>query len=173
MQSSVGKIRNLLPPECEGSWPISDKIWWTIPEIITKQFTPLYRIPYLGTGRCCKEASEKAGRNTCLRSGPAQPTTWSVSCFPVRRSGRTGPRSMRPTDNQLKTRQFIILREATVKNREYAFAKTFESVFDEDTFLPAAKPRRSMGHVWPSPSSSSSGKLYQIGRHRGQRDMGT
>ena len=34
-------------------------------------------------------------------------------------------------------------------------------------FLPAAKPRRSMGHVWPS------GKLYQIGRHRGQRDMGT
>ena len=25
--------------------------------------------------------------------------------------------------------------DSTVKNREYAFAKTFESVFDEDTFF--------------------------------------
>ena len=41
----------------------------------------------------------------------------------------------------------------------------------QSSFLPAAKPRRSMDDVWPS--SSSPGNIYPMAALRGKRAIGT
>ena len=46
--------------------------------------------------------------------------------------------------------------DPTVKNREYAFVKTFESVFDEDTFFNSCLPLALVFLTWNVPEQRTS-----------------